>query len=138
MEFSVVVVLVLALLLAVFEPGLSQQEGDDDLQVVTTQKALKKLIRKGIAKAFESTTVTCAAGSPASAPTSGLDEDVIARIEEKINAKFDSLEKKMNTLYKLGSAPHHSANSCAEIIENNICSLSGDYRPVRPTVCIVT
>ena len=128
MEFSGIVVLVLALLLAVFEPGLSQQEGDDDLQVVTTQKALKKLIRKEIAKAFESVTVTCAATSaPTSAPTAGLDEHVIARIEEKIDAKFDSLEKKINTHYKLGSTPHHSANSCAEIIENNRCSLSGDY-----------
>ena len=33
MEFSAVVVFILALLLAVFEPGLSQQDGDDEVQV---------------------------------------------------------------------------------------------------------
>ena len=143
MGFYQAFVFVLALWL-VFEPGLSQQDGDDEVQVVTTKKQLKKLIKKEITDAFESFTVDCAAVARIEEKLDAIQGDLrtdtptdspvvrqaVARIEnnlETVKGKLDSLEKRMDLLDDLGSAPHHAASSCAAILENNRCSPSGYY-----------
>lgn len=98
---------VLALLLAVFEPGLSQLEDEDDVQVVTIQKKLKKLIKKEIANAFESFMVNCPAD---------------AQVKEKLDAIRDQLGD------LLADTPTDSpvVRQVISRIENNLVAMNGN------------
>ena len=124
---------ILALCLAVFETGLSQQETCQADVVVTSQGALKRQIKREIATAFRS--FTCVTDGSVATPatgvlTGGQAEQAIARIENKlddITDKLDSLEKRMDALHELGSTPCHAAGSCAEILEKDRSSPSGYY-----------